>query len=146
MEHHGHRGYFSEDKRQRHPIPILLRYPRESQFFTSVPVSLGVSGVPMLQTHSGYNASRNLREDIKRNLTCCPSRGLSGLQWSSHSFTHSTLFFFLIILYLFILFLTALGLHCCSSFSLVAESRGYPLVTVLGLLTAVASLVAERRL
>ena len=31
-------------------------------------------------------------------------------------------------------------------FSLVAASRGYPLVAVLGLLTAAASLVAERRL
>ena len=44
------------------------------------------------------------------------------------------------------LFLAALGLLCCSSFSLVAESRGCPLVTVLGFLVAVASLVAERRL
>ena len=33
-----------------------------------------------------------------------------------------------------------------SLFSLVAASRGYPLVAVLGLLTAAASLVAERRL
>ena len=38
------------------------------------------------------------------------------------------------------------GLHCCSGFSLVGMSRGYSLVEVSGLLTVVASLVAENRL
>ena len=36
-----------------------------------------------------------------------------------------------------------LGFHCCTGFSLVALSGGYSLVVVLGLLTAVASPVAE---
>ena len=50
-------------------------------------------------------------------------------------------------LYNFIyLFLAVLGLHCCSGFSLVVASRAYSLVAVHGLLTAVASLVAEHRL
>ena len=44
------------------------------------------------------------------------------------------------------LFLAALGLQCCIGFSLVAESGGYSLVEVGGLLVAVASLVAEHRL
>ena len=39
-----------------------------------------------------------------------------------------------------------LGLHCCSNFSLVAESGGYSLVLLHGLLTAVTSLVEEHRL
>ena len=39
-----------------------------------------------------------------------------------------------------------LGLHCCSGFSLVVASGGYPLVAVLRLLIAVAFLVAEHRL
>ena len=44
------------------------------------------------------------------------------------------------------LFLAALGARCCAGFSLVGARRGYPLVAVCGLLIAVASLVAERRL
>ena len=36
-----------------------------------------------------------------------------------------------------------LDLHCCARLSLVAASRGYSLVAVLGLVIAVASLVAE---
>ena len=43
------------------------------------------------------------------------------------------------------LFLVALGLHCCTGFSLVAASRG-TLVVVHGLLITVASLVVERGL
>ena len=39
-----------------------------------------------------------------------------------------------------------LGLHCCSGFSLVVASGGYPLVAVLRLLIAVAFLVVEHRL
>ena len=39
-----------------------------------------------------------------------------------------------------------LGLHCCSGLSLAAASRDYSLVSVLRLLIAVASVVAEHRL
>ena len=42
------------------------------------------------------------------------------------------------------LFLAVLGLHCCSGFSLVAESGGYFLVVMSGLLIAVAPLVELR--
>ena len=53
-------------------------------------------------------------------------------------------FFFLI--YLFYLFLAALGLHCCTrAFSSCGE-WGLLFVAVCGLLTAVASLVAEHGL
>ena len=46
--------------------------------------------------------------------------------------------------HLFIIcFLAVLGLGCCTGSSLVAASGGYSLVVVRGLLTAVASLVAE---
>ena len=38
--------------------------------------------------------------------------------------------------------LAVLGLHCCAGFPLVVVSRGYSLVAELGLLIAVASLVA----
>ena len=40
-------------------------------------------------------------------------------------------------------FLAILGLHCCLGFSLVAASRGYSLVALCSLLTAMASLVGE---
>ena len=40
-----------------------------------------------------------------------------------------------------LMFLAVLGLHCCTSFSLVAVSGGYSLVTILSLLIAVTSLV-----
>ena len=49
-------------------------------------------------------------------------------------------FFFFLKIYLF---MTVLGLCCCAGFSLVAASRGYSQVAVLGFLTAMASLVAE---
>ena len=56
----------------------------------------------------------------------------------------------LVLLYYFFLesclFSVVLGLRCCSGFSLVAVSRGYSLVAMLRLLTAIASLVAELRL
>ena len=39
-----------------------------------------------------------------------------------------------------------LGLRCFPGFSLVVESKGYSPVAVLGLLTAVVSLVAKHRL
>ena len=42
--------------------------------------------------------------------------------------------------------MAALNLPCFSGFSLVVASRGYSLVAMRGLLTAVASLVAEYRL
>ena len=41
--------------------------------------------------------------------------------------------------------LDCLGLPCCRGFSLVAGIRGYSLVVVPRLLTAVASLVAKHR-
>ena len=44
------------------------------------------------------------------------------------------------------LLLAALGLRCCTGFSLVAASGGFSLVVVLGLLIEAASLVAEFRL
>ena len=45
------------------------------------------------------------------------------------------------------LFIVAvLGLHGCAGFSLLVVSGGYPLVAVRGILTAVASLVAEQGL
>ena len=44
------------------------------------------------------------------------------------------------------LFLTALGLHCCTVLSLVAESGGYSPIVVCSLLNAVAALVVEHRL
>ena len=52
----------------------------------------------------------------------------------------------LILFHFFFLFYLSLGvldLHCCARLSLVAASRGYSLVAVLGLVIAVASLVAE---
>ena len=52
-----------------------------------------------------------------------------------------------LLFYLFIyLFLAVLGLCCCIGFSLVSVIRGYSLTVVHGLLTEVASLVAEHRL
>ena len=46
------------------------------------------------------------------------------------------------ILFMYLLFLTVLGLHCCAGFSLVGESEGYSLVVAHGLFIAVASPVA----
>ena len=59
----------------------------------------------------------------------------------------SFFFFFLIPVKFFkkICSLAALNLHCCTGFSLVAASGGYPVVVMYGLI-AVASLVAEHRL
>ena len=45
------------------------------------------------------------------------------------------------IFFLFFKYLAASGLHCCTGFSLVAASRGYSSVAVLGLVIAVASLL-----
>ena len=44
------------------------------------------------------------------------------------------------------LFMAVLGLHCCTGFSLVEASMGYPLGVLCWLLIAVASLVAEHGL
>ena len=44
------------------------------------------------------------------------------------------------------LFLAVIGLHCCSSFSLVAKSGSCFQVVMSGLLVAVAVLVVELRL
>ena len=54
-------------------------------------------------------------------------------------------FYIYIILFIY-LFLTVLDLCCCTGFSLVVASRGYPPAVVLALLIAVASLVAEHGL
>ena len=56
--------------------------------------------------------------------------------------TYSSIF---ILFYLFVCF-DYCGSLLCTGFSLVASSRGYSLAAGLGLLTAVASLVAEHRL
>ena len=55
-------------------------------------------------------------------------------------------FFFPQIIMSIYLFGAVLGPQCCMSFALVAVSRDYSLAVVRGLLTAVASLVAEHRL
>ena len=47
---------------------------------------------------------------------------------------------------LFIYFLAALGLYCCSGFSPIMASDSYSLVAVQGLLFVVASLVSEHGL
>ena len=52
-------------------------------------------------------------------------------------------FYFLLFIYFL---MTLLGLRCCVTFSLVVAKEDYCLVVVLGLLVAVASLVAEHRL
>ena len=44
------------------------------------------------------------------------------------------------------LFLAVLSLHCCAGFPVVAASRGYSLVALHGLLSAVVSLAVEHRL
>jgi len=62
---------------------------------------------------------------------------------SFHILFRGVLFFYNFI-DLFIL--AVLGLRCCVGFSLAAGSRGYSLVPMDRLLTAVASLVVEHRL
>ena len=42
------------------------------------------------------------------------------------------------------LFLAVLDLRCCEGFSLVVASRGYSLVSMCGLLIAVASLIVKQ--
>ena len=65
---------------------------------------------------------------------------------SGNSQQISQIFFFFKFIYLFILFLAALGVCCCvRAFSSCGE-RGLLFVTVRGLLIAVASLVAEHGL
>ena len=64
-----------------------------------------------------------------------------------YEYTTTYLFFFFINLFiLFILFLAALGLRCCTQAFYSCGERGLLFVAVHGLLTAVASLVAEHRL
>ena len=46
----------------------------------------------------------------------------------------------------FLIYLAALGLRCCTGFSLVAASQGYSEFAVCGLLIAVAPLISEHRL
>ena len=56
--------------------------------------------------------------------------------------SHSMQYYFLIL----ILFLAALGLHCCAQAFSSCGERGLLFVAVRGLLTVVASLVAEHGL
>ena len=49
-------------------------------------------------------------------------------------------------IYLFIYFFTALGLCCCTGFSLVVTSRSYSLVAVRRLLLVTASFIVEHEL
>ena len=54
-----------------------------------------------------------------------------------------------ILLFFFVKFYLSsavLGLRCCTGFSLVVVSEGYPQVVVAGILTEVASLVAEQKI
>ena len=65
---------------------------------------------------------------------------------TSHSILSLPFFFLNKFIYLFILFLAMLGLHCCvRAFSSCGE-QGLLFVVVRGLLIAVASLVAEHTL
>ena len=61
-----------------------------------------------------------------------------------------SLFFFLRIFplleFMYLLFLSVLGLHCCMGFSLVVVNGGYCLIAVRRLLIVVTSLVAVRGL
>ena len=69
----------------------------------------------------------------------------SPLNWSPNfhlsSSVHTTV---RVIFFKFYLFLAVLGFLCCMGFSLVAVSRGYPMVTVPRFLTAVASPLEHR--
>ena len=56
------------------------------------------------------------------------------------------LLFLIVFLFKFYLFLAVLGLHCCMGFYLITVHRGYSLIVVLWLLTAVASLIVEHGL
>ena len=71
-----------------------------------------------------------------------PRWGRSPGEGSGNAFQYS--FFFLFIK--FYLFLAAVGLTAVLELSLIATSGGYSLASVLGLLTAVVSLVAKHRL
>ena len=79
---------------------------------------------------------------------CLISPFTPGGNWVFRALASTFHFFFknYFILSIYYLFLTVLGLHCGPGFCLVAASEGYSLVAVLGLLIAVASLVAEHRL
>ena len=53
---------------------------------------------------------------------------------------------FLKMMFMYYLFVAALGLHCCTVSSLVVASGGYSLEAVLERLIVVASLVVKHRL
>ena len=59
--------------------------------------------------------------------------------WTTSEFLHFSFFFFFFMFWLHLVFIAVRGL------SVVAASEGYSIVAVWGLLTAVASLVAEHR-
>ena len=62
-------------------------------------------------------------------------------------FTSKTfIYLFLINLFIYLLFLAVLGLHCCVRASSSCGEWGLLFVVVCGLLTAVASLVVEQGL
>ena len=64
----------------------------------------------------------------------------SGVRWTRLFFFNKCIY---LLAYLFILFLASLGFHCCmQAFSSCGE-QGLLFVVMCGLLTAVASLVAE---
>ena len=78
------------------------------------------------------------------NNDCFPFYEHESYPISGATFEESILVLYLFKSYLSIyLCITVLGLCCNKGFSLVAASRGYCLVTVCGLITAVAFLVAE---
>ena len=64
----------------------------------------------------------------------------------THTHTHLYFFFNLFILFIYLLFLAALGLHCCARAFYSGGEQGLLFVAVHGLLIAVASLVAEHEL
>ena len=74
-----------------------------------------------------------------------------GLHWNGHDWSDlaaAEMFGFLYLnkKYLFILFLVALGLHCCTQAFSSCSEWGLLFIVVHGLLTVVASLIAEHRL
>ena len=92
--------------------------------------SNGKQGVQWLVT--GRISEEIARQRVQQARPCAQKKALP--------------FLVFVLIYLIYLFLTVLGLRCCVGFSLVAGSKGYPLVAVRGLLTVVAPLVAEHRL
>ena len=95
------------------------------------------------------------REAVSPSEVTRPGLGTKEPQTWQLVLIHSVFFFFnglrvctrfiLIILFIY-LFLAVLGLHCCTGFSVVAESWNCPLAVVYRVLTAVASLIVGHEL